>query len=423
MTNNNELEQGFAALRAETSDPVAAQKALRALRQPRKRLDWRLAGIPLAAAILTASFLATPRTSSASDLRAILDTLHASNTWVATMFAQDGKGQEVVAMQIASDGDVYKVTFNPGAPGASPANARALALVGGRRITFLSDCTVIDESAGPVWRMGRAVWFKQAPDAIIDDLLQNKLVTNVSTRKSLNDHDRILDEYVVAWRQGSTDERSGRIALYTEAGTKRPVRMLGVGGNSLGLHSEWRYDDVPKALVDTSIPKSLPCYDLAAQRREFEELLREGLSRFNGKPHVVGVWADHSGSVTVMTSGDAGLLADATNGIGITGLGSGGTAGFAWNSVSVQDGVRWCVPTNFQGVPTIAHTLRFKERVPDQVLLKVQIWTKLDPKATAVLPWKGPVHRTYSLPDLFSPETKPYFLSEDQEAPGVKFGN
>ena len=187
---------------------------------------------------------------------------------------------------------------------------------------------------------------------------------------------------MVSWKQSV--ERSGEIALYTEAGTKRPVRMLGVGGNSLGLHSEWQYEDVPKDLLNVSIPADLPCYDFEAKRHEFEKQVLDS-ARSKGEPRVVGVWADHTGNVVAMTAGDAGLMANAKDGIVISGLGPGEFAGFAWNLVTTKSSVPWCVPTSFLGVPTVAHTIRFKEAIPDQVKLTVQVWRDLDPKASAVL--------------------------------------
>lgn len=400
MKSNYEIENGFAALKAETSDPSAADRALQSLRNPRSSLNWRLATLPIAGLALLAAFLATPRSASAAELREILETLRNSKVWANTQFVPDKQNGEVVSMQIASNGAVQKVTFNPLAAAANSGQPKALALSEGRRITFRSDCTVIDDV--------NDVWFKQAPETIIDDLLKNQLVTRITTKKGLDVGGRKLDEYVVNWKQGL--ERSGEIALYTEAGTKRPVKMLGVGGNSVGLHSEWRYEDVPKDLLDVSIPADLPCYDIASQRNEFESQVVYAGSK--GEPRVVGVWADHSGNVVVMTTGDAGLMATAKNGVSISGLGPGEFSGFAWNLVATKGNVPWCVPTSFLSVPTVAHTIRFKEAIPDEVSVKVQVWREFDPKASSVLSWQGHVNRTYSLTALFAPETRPYYLSD-----------
>jgi len=396
MRNDHELDRGFAALRDEKPAPDAALRTLRRLRQPQRRQTWKTVGVPLAVVAAGSLFLAMPRPSAANELKSVLQALRRAKVWMATVYVLDPSGREVVSQRIASDGRVHKTVFNRSAPGMDARSETAFFTVGDRRFNVFDDCTLIDHK-GPRK--------ESAPEQVVEDMLSAGLVKDVRVERSVIDHGAKLDKYTMTWDQAATGGRKGTIAIFTEPGTKRPVRMVGLAGNSVGFHSEWTYDKVPAEMLDATVPGDRPCYDLIAQREDFSTKTK-ALPLKAGEVQVIGAWADRDGHLVVMTSGDSGKPM------------ASGEAGIPWNRPSGNG--TWNTPTMAFGKPTVAHVWKYSGGVPGKVRLDVPVWTDPEGGAPKTLKVEVAPVRTFSVVALFTPWNVPFFeTAAEGDAPSA----
>ncbi|MBS1715289.1 MAG: hypothetical protein JST30_13225 [Armatimonadetes bacterium] len=389
MNHEHDIDRGFAALRDERPEPESALKALKKLRSPAPRRNWTVVGVPIAVVAAGALFLAVPRTSAANELKSVLQALRQAKVWMATVYVLDPSGREVVSQRIASDGRVHKKVLNRSAPGMDARSETAFFTVGNRRFNVFDDCTLIDKK-GPS--------MEAAPEQIVEDMLTAGLVKDVRVERSVIDRGARLDKYTMTWDQVATGGRHGTIAIFTEPGTKRPVRMVGLSGNSVGFHSEWIYDKVPAEMLDATVPSDRPCYDLTAQREDFSAKMKSTELR-PGEVKVVGAWSDRDGYLLVMTCGDAGkpVLPSEPN--------------IPWNRAS--SGGTWNSPTMAFGKPTVAHVRKVSGRLPDRIKIDLQVWTDPVGGHSRVIPVDIEPVKTFSVIALFTPLNVPFFETAD----------
>lgn len=397
MRSDNELDRGFAALRTEESPTGAHQRALQKLQPPTPSRNWRVAALPLVAAGVAAAFLSMPRTSSAAELKKMLDALRQTRVWMVTTYVTDKNGNKVVSQRIASNGRVHKSTFNPDAPGRSNGSEKAVAFVDGARINFFPDCTLIETAENQ----------SEGPEQIVSNMISGELVTDVKVQNKVTEGGRLVDRYTFTWNQVATGGRHGEIMILTEPGTRKPVRIVGLSGNSVGFESEWTYSNIPPDLLNVDIPQDKPSYDLRAQRRHFEANVK-GLQPRPGLVQVIGVWADRAGYLVVMTTGEVGVSTNTSATLSLNGQ-IGKATSMPWGKTEGE----WQLPVDAFGKSVVAHVAKFDGEIPDRGTIVFPYWKKglgVDPLMQR---YEGPIHvtKTFSVHSLFTPMNAPYFES------------
>lgn len=235
MNSNLEFQKGIEVLRNEEPEPGVAHRTLLALREPPKQNVW--AGLVPAAVAVTAIGLvfALPESSSASSLDPIVRAVRAAPRWMCTVYTKDSLGKEVWASVTVRIGETERTTYNPKVPGMSPHGELSVTYSGGKRIRKYADRQT--EDAHP----NRS---DTVPEQLIDSFADHQLTQSVGLSPNVSEAGRFYDRYLVTWK-ATTIQRAGQLAVYTNPGTKLPVKMIGVGGNSVGLHAEWVYSDIP----------------------------------------------------------------------------------------------------------------------------------------------------------------------------------
>lgn len=399
MRNENEFESGFAALKSEVARPGAAQDAKKVGAVAPRRVPLTLVGLPVAVIAAMALMIAIPRPSAAAELNAVMDALKKAGTWMAIVYETDKSGHERMTQKIASNGTVYKTTYLEGGSVTGSGSEDALAFAEGKRYNFFPKYTYIDD-AGEEKKVG--------PEQQIEDMLRNDLVTGVRVERNVLLEGQKRDKYLMSWNQKVAQGRSGEIAIYTEIGTKRPVKMIGVLGNSIGFHTEWRYKDVPADLLTLTTAPGKPVYDTVVQREALKQLVKSAPQ--TSGVHALGAWADTTGVVMILTTGDAGIPFTAVEGFQIAGLPKGERTYTQYNDQREAGNNQWYVPRVAFGVDTIAHFTLFKDTaIPDEITVTMPVWTELgnyEPKTVTVT---LPVTKTFSVLNIVMPNNAYFF--------------
>jgi hypothetical protein len=235
MNPNLEFEKGIEALRCEQPEPGAALRTLTALRQPLKKRSWPVRVSATAAVIAIGLFVFLPQPSAASSLDPIVQALQAAPKWMRTTYTRDPLGNETWSSVTVHLGAIERTTFNPDAPEASPQGELSITTIDGKRIRKFANREVV-ESQNPS--------SDPSPAQVIVSMASHELVQSVKVSRNVVEDGRRFDKYLVMWRADEV-QRAGQLTIYTEPGSKLPVRMIGISGNSIGFHTEWAYRDFP----------------------------------------------------------------------------------------------------------------------------------------------------------------------------------
>lgn len=234
MNPNIEFQKGIEALRNEMPDVGVAHRTLLAIRRPPKRNAW--AGPVSATAVLAIGLVfAWPKPSAASSLDPIVQAVRSAPRWMCTVYTKESMGKEVWASVTVRLGDTERTTYNPKVRGMSPQGELSITYSKGKRIRKYADRQTVDSHPNQS---------ETVPEQLIDSFANHQLVKSVEQSKNVSEGGRLYDRYLVAWT-ATPIQRTGQLAVYTNPGSKLPVKMIGVSGNSLGLHAEWVYGDIP----------------------------------------------------------------------------------------------------------------------------------------------------------------------------------
>lgn len=390
MNPNSKIREGIDAL---NEAPVRGkEKTLKAIQTPVRRNNLKLAGAfaTVAALGIVGGIMAWPKPSLANELKQIKIADVAANSVIERNWQMvDGKYE--LFNQTTRWNGRYVMRFK---------DAATQYFDGARITNDFGTYATVENHPAQMWR---------TVPSTLDQLLGLEGVTNWTVTRGVSSDLGKVDRYEIEW---NTAGRLGKIELYADPASRRPLREEGIGGNSVGFRYEWSYQNLALSDVSFKPAPGYPVYDIDQQRHEFLALIGKATGTAEN-PSLVGVYVDETGLAVAFTCGDDGYARN--DGLRLTiGGKSGEPNPYSWNAntSSVER-----APVYLRKKVT-SHSVRLASAPAGPVSVTVEVMT---PKGRRALTFTGvTIRRTASLNAVFTPENLPFFEQSAVEPQGMK---
>ncbi len=374
MNHNSKIREGIEGWQ---EAPVSGrEKTIVALRQRRSRsLLPAFASLAVMTAVVLTAVM--PRESLANSLAQIQAAGEASANVVEQNWSVNAEGKSVLSEEIKRiDGKFRMASLDA-----------ATQYFDGTRVTndFGTYATVETKK------------MRSGPAISLDNLLKLEGVKHWEVTHRFASELGSVDRYVIEW---DTAGRSGKIELLADPATRRPLRELGLSGNSVGLKYTWTYGTVTPQQVAFQPVAGKPLFDIDAQRADF--LARLDASKGTpAKPQVIAAYRDIEGSLVAFVVGDRGFSDDTQSELVVDNH-VGDPYRIPFNS-SVSG---WTAPVQYKDKLVTARGITLKNYTVGRLAtIAVRIGGTLNSFDQV------PVIQTGSLVATFTPENVPFFQS------------